>query len=153
MTSRGSPGALVYHDLSCQKSQNAYETGGVLREKKNKSKRFRRKKRKYILKKIQSRRSCQVVQCSGQALRLRLRTRRSGLNAARPRFCWTQNRFKEEEEEEEKEIKREEEGKKQLLFNPGMSSFHPPTHYVNKAGVSALPPALTCSGSSRRRAP
>ena len=37
-------------DLSCQKSQNAYEIGGVLREKKNERRRFRRKNKKYILK-------------------------------------------------------------------------------------------------------
>ena len=44
-------GSLQTDDLSCQKSQNAYETGGGLREKEERGRRFRRKKRKYILKK------------------------------------------------------------------------------------------------------
>ena len=48
---------------------------------------------------------------------------------------------------------RREEGKKQVLLNRGKRTSQPPAHYVNKAGVSALPPALTCSGSSRRCAP
>ena len=45
----------VYGDLSCQKSQNAFETGGKVIEKKERGRRFRRKNKKYILKKFSQR--------------------------------------------------------------------------------------------------
>ena len=43
MTPGGSRGALVSGDLSCQKSQNALKTGGVITEKKKKKSRNKNK--------------------------------------------------------------------------------------------------------------